>query len=94
MRVTFTVGTSSVEFYRNWFTGRASFCTKSGEVLLQSALNPATHFSLSPTKTWNAAYEGRQLRVEKIRPLMFAGLRKGKYRSFVDHELVEEHMDY
>lgn len=94
MRVSFTVGTSSIEFCRNWFTGRASFRTGSGEILLQSAVNPATHFSLSLTKNWTAAYNGRQLRVEKTRPLMFAGLRKSKYQFFVDKELVAEHFDY
>ncbi|MBK9617382.1 MAG: hypothetical protein IPO35_18495 [Uliginosibacterium sp.] len=47
MKTHIPVASSFVEFHRNWFSGRAVLNTEGGEVLLQSAIHPATR-DLSP----------------------------------------------
>lgn len=79
-----------VVFTRDWFTGRARISIDGLEHTLQSPLDPATHFELSLKQTWICHVGVRILRIEKIRPLMFAGFRPQTYRLSVDGVPIAE----
>jgi hypothetical protein len=57
-------------------------------------LKLGTHFTLSMKDQWVALAGDRDVMVEKIRPLFFAGLRPQTYRMLVDGELVAERRGY
>jgi hypothetical protein len=90
MRLAFDVGGTAVEFSRNWFTGRSTL-TANGECqVLQSSLDPLTHFSVQLQRRWQCTVNGRQIVIEKQRPALLAGFRPQTYRIFVDGNLVVE----
>lgn len=94
MIIRFTVGNAPVEFRRNWLTGRADLVVGDEAVALQSPYNPATHFSLSLTRTWRHNVAGHDVVIEKLRPLLLAGWRRQEYRVLVDGQVVAEAQGY
>ena len=90
MQIAFSLNGVQVEFYRDQLTGRAELRMPNEVVSLQSPLNPATHFTLKLTKTWRQSIAGSEVVIEKVRPLLLAGLRPSKYRIFVDGQLAAE----
>ena len=59
-------------------------------VVLQSSLNPFTHYSMKLKRQWHFSVEDHAVIIEKERPLLLAGLRPQTYRVFVDGKLVLE----
>ena len=90
MELTFEVDGTSIKFSRNWVTGRCTLNTGTADEILQSSLNPLTHFSLNTTRRWQYSVKGHDVVIEKDRPLLFAGFRPQTYRVFVDGELVQQ----
>ena len=94
MRIQFDVADTPAEFRRDWFTGRVELRVAGQNISLQSALNPTTHFSLSLTEVWRHHVVGHEVVIEKVRPLLLAGLRPHAYRVLVDGQLVAEQRGY
>src|SRR5215475_8725174 len=94
MQIEFTLDGAVAEFRRNWFTGRAELRIDGNVELLQSPLDPGTHFQLSLTRRWVRQYKGRDVVIEVIRPLLVAGFRPQTYRVFVDGACVAERRGY
>lgn len=90
MLLSFLVGETPVEFFRDPMTGRAEARTPGGTLLLQDPLNPGTHFSLSLIKNWSFKIADTEIVIEKKRKLLLAGLRPSRYRVFVGGEMVLE----
>jgi hypothetical protein len=88
MRIPFEVAGIPVEFRRNCFSGRAELLVGGEAVLLQSPLNPLSHFSLSLTRVWRQWVGDNEVLVEMVRPLLFAGFRPFVYRVFVDDQVT------
>ncbi|MGD0190003.1 MAG: hypothetical protein ABSD74_04600 [Rhizomicrobium sp.] len=90
MELTFEIDGTSVKFSRDWFTGRCTLNTGSGDEILESLWNPATHFSVKLTRRWQRSIKGHDIVIEKVRPLLLAGFRRQTYRLFIDGQLVED----
>jgi hypothetical protein len=88
MKIEFNVGDVPVVFERGWFWGAAKLLTPTDCIQLQNPLNPATHFSLRLVHAWEQDIAGKRVRVEKTRPLWFAGFRPQRYVVFVDEQQV------
>lgn len=82
---------------RNWFSGRMAISVDAKPVVTNSPYNPATHVSLTLTHRYEFSVgnvEKHRLRVERERPLLFAGFRPHTYRVYVDDRLVTEIQSY
>jgi len=90
MKLTFEISGNRIEFFRNWFTGSAKLITDTETKVLQSPLNPATHFSMKLKKQWHHFVKGHDVVIEKERPLFFAAFRPQTYRVFIDKDFVKE----
>lgn len=88
MEIDFSVGSIPAKLVRGWFLGGMKLVTPSESLWLQHPLLPSTHFSFCRTRCWERHVAGHQVRVEKVRPLLAAGVRPQSYRVFVDGELV------
>ena len=86
-----------VHFKRNWFTGKLVILVDSQPVVTKSPLNPATHVSVKLSHKYDFSFgdlEKHTIRIERIRPLLLAGLRPHEYRVFIDENLVSEHKGF
>jgi len=90
VQFTFDVDGTTVEFSRNWFSGHCTLHTGTRDEVLQSSLNPFTHYSMKLKRQWHFSVEGHAVIIEKERPLLLAGLRPQTYRVFVDGKFVLE----
>jgi hypothetical protein len=90
MKLAFDVGGIAVEFSRSWFSGRVTLTADGERQVLQSPLDPFTHFSMQAQRQWQCTVNGRQIVIEKQRPVLLAGFRPQTYRIFVDGNLVVE----
>jgi hypothetical protein len=88
MKINFSVGGSSIQFTRDPVSGRAEAKTPNGTILLQNPLDLGTHVSLALTKEWRFAISGKNVLIEKKRPLLLAAFRPSGYRVFVDDKLI------
>ena len=88
MEIDFSIGNISAKLVRGWFLGGMKLVTPSESIWLQHPLQPSTHFSFRLKRCWQRSISGHEVRVEKTRPLMAAGVRAQSYRVFVDGELV------
>jgi hypothetical protein len=86
-----------IEVKRNWWTGRMSISVDSQPVITKSPYNPTTHVSLKLSHKYEFSVgdtEKHEVRIERIRPLLFAGFSSHTYRIFVDDRLTKEHQGY
>lgn len=90
MDIEFAIGNIAARLNRDWFTGDMKITTPDESVTLQSPLNPGTHVSFRLTQRWERTIAGHLVKVEKTRPLFFAGFRPHAYRIFVDGQLAAE----
>lgn len=90
MQINFVVDGRQVAYTRDNFTGTAQILTPDGPFEIDNALNPLTHFSLKLVKNSVCRVYNSEVRIEKTRPLLFAGFRSSKYRIFVNNVLVAE----
>lgn len=88
MEIDFLIGNISAKLVRGWFLGGMKLVTPSESIWLQHPLQPSTHFSFRLKRCWQRGISGHQVRVEKARPLMAAGVRSQSYSVFVDGRLV------
>jgi hypothetical protein len=94
MRIQFNVGDTSVEFQRNWFTGRAEFVLNGRTITLQDPQDFGTHFSFALKRVWKYRLDRYEIVIEKVRPLLLAGIRPHTYRVIVDGKVLEEKKGY
>ena len=71
MQFTFDVDGTRVEFSRNWFSGHCTLHTGTRDEVLQSSLNPFTHYSMKLKRQWRFSIDGHAVIIEKERPLLF-----------------------
>jgi hypothetical protein len=90
VRIAFSVEGVPCEFYRDPLIGGVQLRCGYGLVELQSVLDLGTHLSLRLLRTWELRLGPHLVRIEKRRPLLFAGFRPHDYRVFVDGQLVAE----
>jgi hypothetical protein len=90
MKIVLEVEKARVEYTRNWFTGSAVLTVDGQRVVLQSSLNPGTHFSVALKKAWQCNVKGQTLTIETERPLLFAGFRPHTYRIMVNGQVVAQ----
>lgn len=88
MEIDFSIGNVSAKLVRGWFLGGMKLVTPSESIWLQHPLHPGTHFSFRLERCWQRCISGHQVRIEKTRSLLVAGVRPQSYRVFVDEELV------
>ena len=84
MEIDFKIGDTPAVLKRGWFLGGLKVEAANKSFWLQHPLHPQTHFSLRLERHWELAVAGHKVRVEKVRPLMLAGVRPQAYRIFVD----------
>jgi len=94
MEIDFQVGSTAVKLQRNWFWGGMRLVTPQQRIWLQHPLNPLTHVSLRLKQSWQCQVEGRDVVIEKVRPLLVAGARPQTYKVFVGGSLVAEAHGY
>jgi hypothetical protein len=94
MLIRFEVAGETVEFYRNWFTGRTELRRGDRIIPLLSALDPTAHFSLTLTRVLQHRLGNHDITIEKVRPLLFAGFRPQSYRVLVDGVEVAQRSGY
>ena len=90
MEIDFSIGNVPAKLHRGWFFGGMKLVTPAESIWLQHPLQPSTHFSFRLDRSWHRTISGHQVRVEKTRPLLVAGIRPQSYRVFVDGELVAD----
>ena len=88
MQFSFDVDGTTVEFSRNWFTGRCTLHTGTRDEVLQSSLNPFTHYSVKLKRQWHVSVEPRGHHREGTAPAVgrtsaanLSGLRRLQARS-------------
>ncbi|WP_299468420.1 hypothetical protein [uncultured Gimesia sp.] len=87
----------SIEFKRNWFTGRTTIIIDGNEKTLKDPYSFSTHFDFEFTKRWDFLIEipePAKLVVEQIRPVFFGGLQPHRYNVYLDDSLVLEKCGY
>jgi hypothetical protein len=94
MDINFNVGPLIASFSRSWMTGRAAVIVDGQHFKLQSPWNPATHFSLRLSKSWEVDIPDHKVVIEMVRPLFFPAFRPNAYRILVDDEVVAEKRGY
>jgi hypothetical protein len=90
VRIAFTVDGLPCEFYRDWFLGSAQLRCGYATMKLQSAWNPRTHRSFKLLCSWERQVGPHLVRIEKRRPLLFAGFRPSDFRVYLDGHLIAE----
>ncbi|GAB3357625.1 hypothetical protein [Lysobacter tyrosinilyticus] len=88
MEIGFSIGNVPATLRRGWLLGGMKLVTPRESVWLQHPLQISTHFSFRLDRTWHHTIAGHQVRIEKTRPLLAAGIKPQSYRVFVDGELV------
>jgi hypothetical protein len=88
MRIAFDIAGRPAVFRWNNVTGQTEIEAAGQTHVLQRMANPLTHFSLSPKRVWQHDVLGHKVRVEKLRPLLFAPFRPNTFSVFVDDQLV------
>jgi hypothetical protein len=88
MKVTFDVGGRPAEFHRNPFTGRSSVIVDGDEHVLASLVQPSTHFSYQPARTWSISHAGHEIEIDWRRPQWLGGLRPQSFTISVDGQQV------
>jgi hypothetical protein len=73
VQFTFDVDGTTVEFSRNWFTGRCTLHTGTRDEVLQSSLNPFMHYSMKLKRQWHFSVGDHAVIIEKERPLLDGG---------------------
>ena len=91
MTIDFEVDGKPVQYFRDAFVGLSELRTPDGPLEIDSPLSLGTHFSFALKKEKTVMLYGHAVTVEKVRPLLFGGLRPSQYRIFVDGQLVAEH---
>ena len=82
---------------RNWFTGRFEYLENGNSNLIKSSLNPTTHFNISLKKVYQFVVgnkETHRIKVEHIRPLLFAGFRPQKFNVYINDKLTKQYKGY
>jgi hypothetical protein len=88
MEIHFSIGQLPAKLTRGWFWGGMKLVAPGHGIWLQHPLQWKTHFDLRLTRSWERSVDGHQVRVEKLRPLMLAGLRAQDFRIYVDGNLA------
>ena len=88
MELDFSIGNTQAKLTRGWFWGGMKLITPTHSMWLQHPLDPRTHFEFRLTRNWERRINGHNVRVEKTRPQLLAGLRAQELRVFVDSTLV------
>jgi hypothetical protein len=94
VRIAFVAGQTQCVFTRNHFWGNARLQAGNQSTTLQSLLNPGTYVGVKMLRTWERRVDGHTVRIEKRRPLLFAGLRPHAYVVFVDGAVVDTRSVY
>ena len=88
MEIDFSIGDVPARLKRSWFLGAMKIETPGEAVWLQHPFHLGTHFSSRLAQAWDRSIGGYLVRVEKVRPLIVAGVRPQEFRIFVDGNLV------
>lgn len=88
MHIEFRIGDIRATLHRHWFSGGMTLVAAGRSIRLQHPLHPGTHVSWRRERHWDVQVEGHAVRVEKVRPLLMAGIRAQTYRVFVDGQQV------
>jgi hypothetical protein len=100
MRFTLEVGDKekiTVEYYRNWFTGSMQILVDGHRVAHDSPLSASTHMNYTLKSIYEIQMskpEQHKVTIERVRPLLFGGVRPNRYRVFVDGQLALEQKGY
>ena len=94
MEITIDLEGQPLVFRRSSFTGSASLTVGGVDHLLQSGLDPGTHFSFDLVQRWQCQIASHLVVIEKERPRLFAGFRPQTFRILVDGQLVTERRGY
>jgi hypothetical protein len=86
----FEVGNEDALFTRNVATGRTRLRVGETEYPVESPFALSTHFSLRTTRTWTVLVGEHEVRMTKMRPLLFGGLRLNRYVVEVDGQVVAD----
>ena len=90
MEFTFDVDGVPVKFARSWLSGRMSVVIDGKEEVLQSVVDPSTSVSVTLKRRWPITVKGREVIIEKERPLLMSAFRPHTYRVFIEGKLVLE----
>lgn len=90
MEFTFDVDGVPVKFARSWLSGSMSVVVDGKEQVLQSALDPSTSVSVTLKRQWKISVKGREVTIEKERPLLMSAFRPHTYRVFIEGKVVLE----
>ena len=88
MEIDFSIVSTPAKLRRGWLFGGMRVTTPGESFWLQHPLHPSTHISFRLERNWERTIAGHLVRVEKVRPLLVAGVRPQTYRVFVDGQLV------
>ena len=88
MEIDFSIGSTPAKLRRGWLLGGMRVVTPGESIWLQHPLHPSTHFSFRFERYWERTIAGHLVRVEKVRPVLVAGVRPQTYRVLVDGQLV------
>ena len=88
MKIHLTIGGVPATLTRGWVWGGMKLVASGRCTWLQHPLNPGTHFDIRRKRSWERDVDGHKVRVEKTRPLLFAGFRDQHFTIFVDGTLA------
>ena len=94
MELDFSIEDMPAKLRRDPLFGGMKLVTPTASVWLQHPLQLSTHVSLQTTRSWDRTISGHRIRVEKTRPWLAAGVRRQRFKVFVDEKLVAEANGY
>ena len=100
MRFTLDVGNQEknhIEFYRNPCSGRMRIKVNDRLVAQKSPWHFSTHVNFEWVKHYEFTVgekERHQVVIEHERPFLLGGLRRQKYRVYLDGQLAQEHYGF
>jgi hypothetical protein len=86
-----------IELYRHPWRGTLRITLNGQLVASKSPWSFFTHFNFQFVKRYEFTVGGKekhQVTIEHERPLLFGGLRRQKYRLYVDGQLAEQHYGF
>ncbi|PKQ38703.1 MAG: hypothetical protein CVT59_01035 [Actinobacteria bacterium HGW-Actinobacteria-1] len=90
MRIQANIDNSTIEFTRNWFTGRATLVVDGTPTTLASPYALKTQINLSGQNRYVATVGGRELVIEHRMHFPFPAFRPMDFRLLLDGELLAE----
>jgi hypothetical protein len=90
VELAFEVDGTRAQFRRKASVGTAELTIGTEVFILASPRKVSTHMEIATRRTWQHRFNDHDVVIEKVRPLLFGGLRPNSFTVTVDGAVVAE----